>query len=72
MAGDNLYVFMTTIDVIFLCCVVGRWASSKNSVMGVRRLGFREVMGLLLRLRQEEVTTDTFQVTDHLTAESAD
>ena len=72
MVGYYLYIIMTTIDVKYLCCVTGRRAPSKNSVMGVRRLGFREVMGLLLRLRQEKGTTDTFQVTDHLTTESAD
>jgi hypothetical protein len=68
MVGYYLYIFMTKIDVKFLFCVVGRWAPSKNSIIGVRRLGFREVMKLLLRLRQEKDNTDTFQVTDHLTA----
>ena len=61
-----LYNFMTTVDVKFLCCVVGRWAPSKNSAMGVGRLGFRDVLGLLLCLRQEKDTTDTQRVTDQL------
>jgi hypothetical protein len=72
MTGYYLYIIMTMIDAKFLCCVVGHQAPSDNSVMGVRRLGFREVMGLLLCLRQEKDTTDTFQVTDHLTAVSED
>jgi hypothetical protein len=59
---------MTAINVKFFFFFVERWAPSKKSAMGVRRFGFREVMELLLLLRQEKGTTDTFQVTDHITA----